>query len=118
MPTTPTPLTVFMLVRTTPNWLALTPSERSAFVDDHLRPILTANPAVGLRYFDAEFFSARITDVLVWTTPDVPTFQPVVESLRETPFWGTYFEVVEILTGIEEAFAAHYEVAPVGTAPA
>jgi hypothetical protein len=35
------------------------------------------------------------------------------EELRETQFWGTYFEIVEIIPAIENAYALYYEVKPI-----
>jgi Darcynin, domain of unknown function len=99
-----------MLVRTTPTWLRMAPPQRFAFLDETIRPLLARHPAVGLRFFDAEAFSARYTDMLLWETADVLAYQALVEELRETPFWDTYFEVVEILPMIENAFAHHYGV--------
>jgi hypothetical protein len=32
----------------------------------------------------------------------------VVEDLRETPFWDRFFEIVEILPGVENAYADNY----------
>ncbi len=36
-------------------------------------------------------------------------FQLVIEALRETPFWDHYFEIVEILVGVENGYAKHYD---------
>ena len=102
----------FMLVRTTPAWLGLVPKERFAFVDDTIKPILGRNPDVTMRFFDSEAFNSRFTDVVMWETKSVLAYQAVVEELRETPFWDTYFEVVEIVASIENAYAAHYDVTP------
>jgi hypothetical protein len=33
----------------------------------------------------------------------------VVEALRETPFWDRYFDIVEILPGVENAYAKNYD---------
>ncbi|MDQ0771765.1 hypothetical protein QF026_000231 [Streptomyces aurantiacus] len=33
----------------------------------------------------------------------------VIEALRETPFWDHYFEIVEILVGVENGYAKHYD---------
>ncbi len=107
-----------MLVRTTPTWLRLPPAERFAFVDEEIRPLLACHPAVTLRFFDAEAFSARYTDMLLWETTDVLAYQALVEELRETLFWGTYFEVVEILPMIENGFAHHYGVQPLSSGAA
>jgi Darcynin, domain of unknown function len=104
--------TFFMMVRTTNEWIRLTPKERFAFVGDVIAPILQAHPAVNMRFFDSEAFSASVTDVLMWETAEVMAYQAVVESLRETPFWGHYFEIREILASVENAYAIHYDVAP------
>jgi Darcynin, domain of unknown function len=102
----------FMMVRTTNEWLALTPTARFAFLGDVIVPILAANPAVSMRFFDSEAFSSAFSDVVLWETADFMAYQSVVEQLRETAFWGTYFEVMEIVASIENAYAHHYEVDP------
>ncbi len=103
-----------MLVHTTPEWLRLAPAERFAFVDDTIRPLLARHPAVSMRFFDAEAFSARYTDMLLWETDDLLAYGAVVEELRETPFWDTYFEVVDIVPAVENGYARHYGVEAVG----
>jgi hypothetical protein len=35
-------------------------------------------------------------------------FQLLVEALRETPFWDRYFDMVEILVGVENSYAKNY----------
>jgi hypothetical protein len=40
------------------------------------------------------------------------SYQALVEELRETAFWGHYFEVVDIIASIENAYARHYDVDP------
>lgn len=102
----------FMLVRTTTAWLALTPTQRFAFVNETIGPLLARNPRVSMRFFDSEAFSANYSDVIVWETADVMAYQAVVEELRETLFWDAYFTVVQIVPSIENAYAIHYDVAP------
>ena len=106
--------TIFMLVRTTTAWLALTPPRRFAFVNDTIGPILARNPRVSMRFFDSEAFSADFTDVIMWETADVLAYQAVVEELRETLFWDAYFAIVKIIASIENAYAIHYDVTPAG----
>jgi Darcynin, domain of unknown function len=100
----------FMQVRTTNEWLALAPPDRFSFLDAVIRPILARHPKVSMRYFDSEAFSAEVTDVIMWETTDVMAYQSVVESLRETRFWGTYFQMVSIVASIENGYAIHYGV--------
>lgn len=105
-----------MLVRTTTEWLGLTPAERFGFLGRSIRPLLAAHPAVRLRFFDTEAYAARVFDVMMWETGDLGAWHALVDGLRETPFWGRYFEVLEILPGIENGYAAQYGVTPVGAA--
>lgn len=78
-PAAPLVHTVFMLVRTTPAWLAPAPEGRFAFLGERIRPILRAHPAVRLRFYDAEVYTARFSDVLAWETDDLREYQAVVE---------------------------------------
>lgn len=110
------PLTIFMLVKTTPTWLALPPKERFAFLDETIRPLLRAAEGVSLRFYDAEAFTTRASDIAVWDVVTIEAWQKFADKLRETPFWDTYFQVVEILPAIENAYARQYGVTPVGEA--
>lgn len=73
---------------------------------------MKAHPAVKMRFFDTDGFNSRVTDVMIWETEDLTAYQSVVESLRESDFWDTYFEIVEMLPGIENGYATHYGVDP------
>ena len=101
---------IFMLVRTTPTWLALTPTERFAFLGEVIAPILGRHPDVSMRFFDSEAFHADYSDVVMWETESLLSYQAIVEELRETLFWGHYFEVADIVASIENAYALHYAV--------
>ncbi len=103
------PFTLFMLVKTTTAWLALAPKKRFAYFDEAIQPVLKKHPAVSLRYFDAEAYNARVSDVLMWQTTDRGQYESLVEGLRETLFWDHYFEIIEILPAIEDAYADHYD---------
>jgi len=105
------PKTVFYWLRTGSEWLKLSPAERNAFVDSALRPILRRYPQVKLRYFDAEAYSAEVSDVLAWEFHTDSAYAAVVECLRETRFWNHYFEVIKIIPCVEDGFASHYGVA-------
>lgn len=101
--------TVFMLVKTTPEWLGYPVDRRNELARNTLRPILEKYaPKVSLRFFDVEFYSARVTDIWMWDAADHQSYELLVEELRETPFWDRYFQVVEILTGVEDAYAKNY----------
>jgi hypothetical protein len=116
MPTTAKELNhvYFMLVKTTNIWLRLSPKERFQFLETTIYPILKKHPAVKMRFFDSEAFSGRYTDVLMWEA-DVKDYQFLVEELRETLFWGAYFEIIEIVPAIENAYALYYDVDPISS---
>ena len=99
-----------MIVKTTTEWLALPPAVRFDFVREVLVPLLGKHAEIKLRFFDVEAFSARASDVLVWETQDLSSYQSLVEDLRETAFWDRYFSVLDILPGFEDGYADHYGV--------
>ncbi len=103
----------FMLVKTTPEWLGFPIERRGELAEAHFRPILKKHEAgVALRYFDVEFYSARVTDLWMWEAKDHHAYQMLIEELRESPFWDRYFEIVEILIGVEDAYAKNYDTTP------
>jgi len=102
--------TIFMMVKTNTAWLKLKPVDRFAFIDRELRPILKKYPSVTMRFFDSEAFNGKYTDVLLWETSDLRSYSSVCDELRETDFWGHYFEIVDIVPSIENSYAAHYNV--------
>lgn len=100
---------VFMLVKTTIEWLGFSVDERNRLAQEHLTPVLKKHAAgVRLRFFDVEFYSARVTDLWIWDCRDHHSYQMLVEELREGPFWDRYFQIVEILLGVEDAYVKNY----------
>ncbi|WP_327733610.1 darcynin [Streptomyces nojiriensis] len=118
MPTdrTESPVTAFMLVKTTPEWLAMTVAERVHAFATHVVPVIEARTrGVRSRFYDTEFYSARVTDIWVWEADDHDSYRVLIDTLRETPFWDRYFEVVDLLVGIENGYARTYGLQPVAT---
>ncbi|WP_405445543.1 darcynin family protein [Streptomyces erythrochromogenes] len=110
------PVTAFMLIKTTPEWLAMTPRERMAAFATQVVPAIEARTTgVRSRFYDTEFYSARVTDVWVWEADDHEAYQLLVDALRETPFWDRYFQVVDLLVGTENGYARTYGLEAVTT---
>lgn len=96
--------TIFMLLRTMPDWLRLKRDERSAIAQEAFSFALK-DGKVAFSYHDAEAFSARATDVAVFKTPDLYTYYTMVERLRDSKlFTVPYFEVVDIIPTIEDGY--------------
>ncbi|MEU2790820.1 darcynin family protein [Streptomyces sp. NPDC007100] len=113
---TTTPVTAFMLIKTLPEWLAMTPHERIRAFETEVMPAVKAKTTgIRSRFYDTEFYSTRVTDVWVWEADDHNAYQLLIDALRETPFWDRYFEVVDLLVGTENGYARTYNVAPVAT---
>lgn len=107
-------LTVFMLVKTSPEWLGFSVNRRFELLAEEFTPILRKHAAsVSLRFFDVEFYSTRVTDIWMWDAKDHHSYELLVEDLRETAFWDRYFYIVEILTGVENAYAKNYDRPPI-----
>ena len=45
----------------------------------------------------------------MWEAKSRHAYEMVVEELRETPLWGRFFSIVEILAGIENGYARNYD---------
>ena len=107
-------LTTFFMVKTSPEWLGFTVDRRFALMAEQFTPILKKHEAsVALRFFDVEFYSTRVTDIWMWDAKDHHSYQLLIEDLRETAFWDRYFDIVEILTGVENAYAKNYNRQPI-----
>jgi hypothetical protein len=110
------PVTAFMLVKTTPEWIALTVEERVHAFTTQVLPVIEAKTTgVRSRFYDTEFYSVRVTDIWVWEAEDHHAYQLLIDALRETPFWDRYFEIVDLLVGTENGYARTYGLAPVAT---
>lgn len=104
-------ITFFMLLKATPGWLRLDRVERRAFRDDVLAPIFAAHLPTTMRYYDAEAFSGRCTDVAVFETDDLSDYYGLVEALRDSAFFNApYYELVDIIPAFEDGYRA-YEAA-------
>ncbi len=58
-------ITIFMLVKTTPEWLTLPVERRFEALRRDVEPLLAKHRGeLRLRFYDTEFYSARVTDVL------------------------------------------------------
>jgi hypothetical protein len=102
------PLTVFMLVKTQPEWLGMSPDERVGHLTTVFEPIIAAHREnVRFRFFDIEFYATRVTDVWMWEARDHRAYELLVEAMRETPIWDHWFSIVEILPGVENAYVGH-----------
>lgn len=110
----PSALTVFMLVKTNPEWLAMSVQQRYDELVKHLQSALDRHPAVEFRWYDTEFYTARVTDTWMWDTSTPHEYELVVEELRETPLWDRYFTIVEIIPGVHNAYADNYDKNPLG----
>src|SRR4051794_27764360 len=98
-------VTAVILVRTTRKRRDLTVAERIAAFETDIAPTIKEKVTdVRSRFYDTEFYSASVTDVWVWEARDHEAFQLVIEALRETPFWDHYFDVVDILVGVENGY--------------
>lgn len=103
-------LTFFMLLRSSPAWLALSREARAEFIEATVRPIFGRYREVSLRFYDAEAFTGRVTDVAVFETQNLRAYYFLIDALRDTPFLGLpYFEVMEIIPAVEDGYLEYTE---------
>ncbi len=98
--------TAFVLLMTTPEWLALARAERSAVATSAFASAFP-DDTVRLRYFDAEAFSGRVSDVAMIQAESAEAHYFAIERLRDTPlFTVPYFRIVEIIPAYEDGYQA------------
>ncbi|WP_373354127.1 darcynin family protein [Pseudoroseicyclus sp. CXY001] len=98
----PQPLTLFLLVRALPSWLALPRARRREIA-------AAAAPSGGetIRQFDCEAFTAMCSDIWMVTAASAEALNTGMERLRDTPlFTHPHFEFVAILPAIEDGWQA------------
>lgn len=106
-------LTVFFVVKTSPEWLGFPIETRIGHARNTLQPLFDEfQGRVRLKWYDVEFYTARVTDVWMIEAADHHSYQLFCEKLRETPFWDRFFLVKDILPGELNAWAKNYEIAP------
>jgi hypothetical protein len=97
--------TFFMTLRSQPSWLALSRQERSDYLAASVRPHLAKYAQVKLRFYDAEAFTGRCTDMAVFETDDLRAYYFLIDALRDEAFFGLpYFQVLEIIPAVENAY--------------
>jgi len=92
-------------LRATEQWLRLTRDARRQLSDQHVGNALRKLPALKLRYFDAEAFSADCSDIMLIETTDLRQHYDFIEMLRDSPLvTAPYFEFIKVVLTIEDGF--------------
>lgn len=107
----PTPtMTFFMSLRSQPAWLALSRQQRADYIAEHVRPVFARHPQVRMRFYDAEAFSGRCTDMAVFETDDLRAYGFLIDALRDLEFFGLpYFEVLDVIPAMEDGYVDYDE---------
>ncbi|MDM1764154.1 MULTISPECIES: darcynin family protein [unclassified Acinetobacter] len=96
--------TIFILLKTTTEWLKLERKQRNQIADDAFSKIFK-DESVSLKMFDAEAFSAKCTDVAMFQTENLKNYYFVIERLRDSVLiTHPYFEIIDIIPTIEDGF--------------
>jgi Darcynin, domain of unknown function len=108
-PATDRCLTAFIHVKTSPEWLGFTIPERVERVNGTLRLLIKEfADTVIFRWYDTEFYTAKVTDIMVMDCKDHFSYQLFLDKLRETPFWDKWFSIEEIIVGELNAASKTY----------
>ena len=100
--------TFFMLLQSMPDWLKLSRADRRRFNEEHIRPVLARYPQVTMRFYDAEAFSGRCTDVAVFETGDLQAYSFLVDGLRDTAFFShPYLQVLDFVPAVEDGYVEY-----------
>jgi hypothetical protein len=99
-------MTVFLLLMASPEWLALDRPARAEIAEAALSHAFASHD-LALRFFDAEAFNARVSDVAMIEAANSEAYYFVMERLRDTPLFSKpYFRLVDIIPAFEDGFRA------------
>ncbi|VWD60399.1 hypothetical protein BLA39750_07302 [Burkholderia lata] len=97
---------VCTLVKTHPEWLGFPVQERSRQLGEYIAPNLqTHGECESPRFRDTGRCPARVADAGMRDAQDHLACERTVEALRETPFRDHAFDIVEFVSGAENAYA-------------
>ena len=100
--------TFFILMNATKEWLALSRKERNEFVETNLNPLFGKYSNVSVRFYDAEAFSTKCSDIAVFETSHLQDYYFLIDGIRDSKiFTVPYFEFIEIIPAIEGGFAEY-----------
>ncbi len=103
-------LTIFLLLRATTAWLRLERAERSRIAEEQMGAAFARYESVQMRFFDMEAFTARCSDVMMLECDNLQDYSFLMDELRDSDMFRIpYFEVVDILPGIEESHVVYDE---------
>ncbi|MBS0411773.1 MAG: Darcynin 1 [Proteobacteria bacterium] len=98
-------LHIFLLLRSTPAWLALSRQARADYIAGAVRPLFEKHPPRSSRFFDAEAFSGRCSDILLIEVEDLRRYGFLIDALRDEAFFGLpYFQVVDVIPTLEDSY--------------
>jgi hypothetical protein len=97
--------TILLLLKATPKWLCKTREERTDFFNKIILPLFDKFKTTQLvKFFDSEYYNAKVSDFLIIETTDLNNYQYFIELLRDTEIYSVpLFEVVDIIPGSENA---------------
>jgi Darcynin, domain of unknown function len=93
--------TVFLILKTRDAWLQLSVQERFAYIGKNIFPIIKNHPLVKVRFYDAEFYTARLSDVMLIETSNLRQYEKFIDALRDQEFWYKYFDVQDLIMTTE-----------------
>jgi len=104
-------LSLFVHLRALPAWLSLSRIARNQVIAEDVAPVIAKFHSASFRWFDAEAFTARCSDILLLENLDARSASHVMEALRDTrAFSVPYFELVDVFPALEDGFR-DYEAA-------
>ena len=100
-----TQFVVFVHLLADASWLRLSRSERQKIVGTELSPIFEKYPNITHQHFDAEAFSAKVSDIELLSAPNAEEFYMFFEEFRDSALIANqYFSVVDIYPTIADGY--------------
>lgn len=103
--------TYFLHLKPTARWIGMGPLERSHYIATELFPVFARFPTVMMRFFDGEYYSAQVCDVVMLETNDLPAYHALLDALSASSL-SEMCGINHIIPTVESSMES-YEAMPV-----
>lgn len=107
---------ILLLLNASREWLSLSREARTLFFRQKLQPAFArVQNTVKVRFFDTEYFHARVSDFIYLEAGNLHDYQLLMEMLRDTELYTSpYFHLIDIIIGQENAFETFNQLLATG----
>ncbi len=102
---------VLLMLKATPKWWVMSKEYRLNMFKNFFYPILSNyTDSIQINVFNAEAFHSKVSDFIVLETTELDKYYEFLQDLKASKLFAReYFELQDIIMGVENGFKEFYE---------